>query len=200
MNYAPMLRVGITGGIGSGKSIVCQVFTALGIPVFNADDAAKHLMENDATLVRQIRALLGEEVYSGGKLNRPKVSDIIYRQPEKLRQLNALVHPATIAFANEWAQAKTAPYIIKEAAIFFEAGSDKEMDIMVGVFAPLELRVQRAMQRSRMAREKVLEIVSKQMDEDEKMRRCNHVIINDDKTAVLPQVLELHRAFLASVS
>ena len=187
-----MLKVGITGGIGSGKSFVCQVFNALGIPVFNADDTARYLMENDAALIQGIRNLLGDDVYVAGKLDRAKVSAIIFQSPEKLQELNALVHPATISYAKEWFEKQQAPYVIKEAAIFFESGSYTDMDVMIGVHAPLELRIQRAMKRNNLSREKVLSIIAQQMDEDEKMKRCDHVIVNDDVTAVLPQVLELH--------
>src|ERR1019366_5482359 len=191
-----MLKVGITGGIGSGKSVVCQVFRTLGIPVFNADDAAHYLMENDSTLVQSIQWLLGDDVYKDGKLNREKVSAVIFNDPEKLQKLNAIVHPATISYANAWIEKQQAPYIIKEAAIFFESGSFKDIDVMIGVYAPKELRIQRAMSRSGMTREQVLAIMSRQMDEDEKMKRCDHVITNDDVTPVLPQVLKLHRLLL----
>lgn len=190
-----MLKVGITGGIGSGKSVVCQVFATLGIPVFNADGAARHLMEHDAALVAAIKKLLGEEVYSGDRLDRAKVSSIIYSQPEKLAQLNSLVHPATITYSQNWLAQQLAPYVIKEAAIFFESGSNKGMDVMLGVYAPVELRIERAIRRGGLSREKVQEIMAQQMDEDEKMKRCDHVIINDDRTAVLPQVLRLHAQF-----
>ncbi len=188
-----MLKVGVTGGIGSGKSVVCQVFRTLGIPVFNADDAARYLMENDAILIQRISTLLGNDVYAAGKLDRAKVSAIVFHEPAKLQQLNALVHPATISYANEWFEEQRAPYVIKEAAIFFESGSYKEIDVMVGVSAPLELRVDRAMKRNNLSREKVLSIVGQQMDEDEKLKRCNYVIVNDDTRAVLPQVLGLHK-------
>ena len=187
-----MLKVGITGGIGSGKSVVCQVFTALGIPVFNADDTARFLMENDAALMQSIRDLLGNEAYKQGKLDRAKVSAIVFKEPEKLQQLNALVHPATISYSQQWFEKQQAPYVIKEAAIFFESGSYKDMDVMVEVFAPQELRIRRAMKRSELTRAKVLAIIAQQMDEDEKRKRCDYVIINDDVTAVLPQVLKLH--------
>lgn len=193
-----MLKVGITGGIGSGKSVVCQVFHALGIPVFNADDAARYLMENDAALMQSIRHLLGDSVYKNGKLDRAQVSAIIYREPGKLQQLNALVHPATISYSKDWFEKQHVPYVIKEAAIFFESGSYKDMNIMIGVHAPQEMRIQRAMKRGGLSREKVLSIMAQQMDEDEKMKRCDHVIVNDDVTAVLPQVLKLHKELTTS--
>jgi len=191
-----MLKVGITGGIGSGKSVVCEVFKTLGIPVFNADDTARYLMENDETLIAGIRRLLGNEVYTDGKLDRKKVSAIVFLEPEKLRSLNALVHPATINYSKRWIANQTAPYIIKEAAIFFETGSNKDMNVMIGVSAPKELRIQRAMHRSGITREKVLTIMAQQMNEEEKMRRCDFVIVNDDRTPVLPQVQKIHELLL----
>ncbi|PQJ09056.1 dephospho-CoA kinase [Flavipsychrobacter stenotrophus] len=191
-----MLKVGITGGIGSGKSVVCKVFETLGISVFNADNAARYLMENDEQLITAISRLLGNEVYNNNRLDRARVSDIIFRQPEKLQQLNALVHPATITYAAEWVGRQQAPYIIKEAAIFFESGSYKEMDVMVGVYAPKELRIARTMARGGQTREKVLDIISKQMNEEEKMGRCDYVITNEDVTAITPQVLQLNELFL----
>ncbi len=191
------IAVGVTGGIGSGKSIVCRVFATLGIPVFNADDAAKYLMENDGALRQSIVELIGGDSYVNGKLNRNHISTVVYSHPEKLNQLNAIVHPATVAYGNKWIQQQNAPYLVKEAAIFFESGSYKNMDIMVGVFAPLEVRVARAMKRGNLSREKVLSIVGQQMDEDEKMSRCDHVITNDDTQAILPQVLALHDRFYA---
>ena len=194
-----MLKVGITGGIGSGKSVVCQVFNTLGIPVFKADEAARYLMENDAELVKNISSLLGSEVYAHGKLDRAKVSEIIYHDPEKLKKLNALVHPATIRYSKQWMEQQSASYVIKEAAIFFESGSYHEMDVMIGIYAPAELRIQRAMSRSTISREQVLDIMAQQMNEDEKMKRCDHIIINDDVTAVLPQVLAIHQLLLKSI-
>jgi len=192
-----MLRVGITGGIGSGKSVVCQVFKTLGIPIFDADAAARYLMENDSTLVQSIQWLLGDDVYDNGKLNRKKVSTIIFNDPEKLQKLNEIVHPATIGYSLIWMEKQSAPYIIKEAAIFFESGSNLEIDVMIGVYAPQELRIQRAINRSSMSREQVLTVVARQMDEDEKMKRCDYIITNDEVTPVLPQVLELHKKLLS---
>jgi dephospho-CoA kinase len=191
-----MLKVGVTGGIGSGKSVVCKVFTTLGIPVLKADDVAKGLMNHDQNLMAAIKALLGEGVYQNGILHNVAVSAIIFNNPEKLQQLNALVHPATIRYSENWISKQTSPYTIKEAAIFFESGSEKGIDVMIGVYCPLETRIERVMQRSHLSREKVIDIVAKQMGEDEKMKRCDYVITNDDKVAVLPQVLALHEMLL----
>ena len=192
-----MLKVGVTGGIGSGKSVVCRVFAALGIPVFNADEAARYVMANDQALKHAITGLLGEVVYVSGKPDRERIAAMVFGDAGKLKQLNALVHPVTIAYANDWMSAQEGAYAIKEAAIFFESGSYKEMDVMVGVFAPVDLRLARTVIRSGFTEEKVSAIMAQQMDEDEKMNRCDHVIINDDQQALLPQVLMLHEIFLS---
>lgn len=191
-----MLKVGITGGIGTGKTIVCRLFALLGIPVFYADDAARALMDTDPALKAAISKLLGPEVYQEGQLNRPLVGQLVFNQPEKLAQLNALVHPATIRHAQEWMERQRTPYALKEAAIFFESGSYKEMDLMIGIDAPEELRIQRVIQRNHISREEVLLRMSRQMDNTEKMSRCNFVILNDDVTALIPQVLAVHQQLL----
>jgi len=192
-----MLKVGITGGIGSGKTIVCQVFHTLGIPVFYADDSARYLMNNDATLIHDIKAIFGDQIYVEDKLNRQKLSGIVFRDPAKLQQLNAIVHPATVQYAKDWMEHQQTPYAIKEAAIFFESGTYVDMDIMIGVSAPLELRIQRAVTRANTSRQDILDRISKQMDEDEKMKRCDYVIINDEVQPVIPQVLNLHQILLS---
>jgi dephospho-CoA kinase len=193
---ARMIKVGVTGGIGSGKTIVCRVFAALGIPVFSADDAARYLQEHDPALRESIIQLLGGDAYLDGMPNRPRIAELVFADPAKLQQLNALVHPATIEFADSWMRQQTTPYVIKEAAIFFESGTHKDMDIIVGVYAPKELRIARAMQRGAVSREKVESIMARQMDDDKKMSLCDHVVVNDDATALLPQVLRLHELFL----
>ena len=191
-----MLKVGITGGIGSGKTTVCHLFEVLGIPVFYADEAARALMDEDVALMASITALFGEPIYQSGKLDRAALSAAVFAHPEKLAALNALVHPAALAAARLWLEAQQTPYAIKEAAIFFESGTNIDIDVMIGVSAPVELRIARAMSRSALSREEVLSRMARQMDDDEKMRRCDYVINNDGNTAVIPQVLALHQQLL----
>lgn len=191
-----MFNVGITGGIGSGKSLVAEMFKILGIPVLHADDTAKYLMEHDETLKRSVMGLFGEHIYEDGRLNRPFLASLVFNDPAKLQQLNGVVHPATIAYGRQWAAAQTAPYTIKEAAIFFESGSYKEMDRMIGVYAPFEVRLQRAMQRDHATEEAIRERMDKQMNEEEKMARCNDVIRNDETVSVIAQVVQLHGQLL----
>lgn len=191
-----MLKVGITGGIGAGKSTVCRVFETLGIPVFYADDAAKFLMNNDAGLRQQIIQAFGEKTYENNKLNRTYLAQQVFFNPEKLAQLNALTHPAVISYGEAWMKQQQTPYVLKEAALFFESGSYKSMDLMIGVSAPLPLRIRRTMQRERIRETQVLERISKQMDDAEKMKRCDYIIVNDDAHSVMDQVLELHQILL----
>lgn len=191
-----MLKVGVTGGIGAGKSVVCQVFKTLGIPVFDADSAAKHLIENDADIVAQVKALLGDDVYLSGRLQRERVAAIVFQQPDKLQELNAIIHPATIKAGSDWMAQQTSDYIIKEAAIFFESGTHKQMDVMIGVTAPQELRIKRALQREGMTREKIQDRIAQQMDDAEKMKLCDYIIVNDGTQALIPQVMHVHQQLL----
>lgn len=195
-----MLKVGITGGIGSGKSVVCRVFATLGIPVFNADLAARHLLETDEDLKQQVKSLLGDDSYNAALPDRAKIASIVFNDPAKLTELNALIHPATISYGEQWMSQQQAPYTIKEAAIFFESGSYKSIDIMIGVSAPKELRIQRAMQRSAITREEVLDRMSQQMDEDEKLKRCDYIIVNDGRQAIIPQVMNIHKLLLGKAN
>lgn len=191
-----MLKIGLTGGIGSGKSIVAKVFEALGIPVYYADDAAKRLMNEDVVLKHKIQQQFGTDVYAEGKLNRKNLADIVFNDPEKLSQLNALVHPATLTDAEKWMKAQTTAYCIKEAALIFESGAHEYLDYVIGVTAPVALRIQRIMQRDGITREDVLLRMDKQLDESEKMQLCNFVIKNDEQSLILPQVLALHDQIL----
>lgn len=192
-----MLKVGITGGIGAGKSVVCRVFTTLGIPVFDADSAAKMLMENDAGVKAGISALFGGDIYTGDILDRERLAAKVFAEPMLLQQLNAIVHPATIEYGRKWMAAQTAPYAIKEAAILFESGSHKEMDLVIGVFAPQALRMKRVLQRPGMTREKVLQRMANQMSDEEKIKLCDYSITNDGVEALIPQVVALHKTILA---
>ena len=195
-NGIVMLKVGITGGIGSGKSIVSRVFEVLGIPVYYADDAAKRLMNSDHQLIQQLVLHFGPDVYDDGILNRKYLAAQVFGNAEKLELLNSIVHPATIADAERWMQEQTTPYAIKEAALIFESGAQEHLDIVIGVYAPEPLRIQRVMHRDHVTREEVKARISKQIDESMKMRLCDYVITNDDQQLVLPQVEHLHKVLL----
>lgn len=194
-----MLRVGITGGIGSGKSMVAKVFEVLGIPVYYADAAAKQIMNEDEALKVVLREHFGEAIYKEGKLDRSLLSSLVFNNKEKLELLNSLIHPVTINAGLQWMETQTTPYAIKEAALIFESGSQEHLDFVIGVYAPASLRIQRVMERDKITREEVQRRMQYQIEEDIKMRLCNFVIINDEQQAVIPQVLELHKKLLAQL-
>jgi len=191
-----MLRIGLTGGIGSGKSTVARIFEVLGIPVYDADAASKKLMTEKTELKQLIQNSFGEESYINGTLNRKFLAEQVFNDPEKLALLNSFVHPATIKDAADWMKKQTSPYAIKEAALIFESGSQKDLDFVIGVKAPLELRLQRTISRDKVSLQKVEERMNMQMNEETKLRLCNYVIVNDEQQLLIPQVLELHKKFL----
>lgn len=191
-----MIRVGITGGMGTGKSTVAAVFAAMGIPVFDADSTARRIMNSDPVLQQQIIASFGVEAYAGGQLNRSWMAERVFQNEAELAVLNQLVHPAVIAAGEKWMQQQKTPYAIKEAAIIFESGSQRWLDFIIGVTAPLSLRIQRVMHRSQLTRDEILKRMDQQMDDAIKMKLCDAVIINDEQHALIPQVLSIHNSIL----
>jgi dephospho-CoA kinase len=191
-----MLKVGLTGGIGSGKTTIARLFELLNVPVYYADDASKRLYHTDKNLIADIKKHFGEDVYTNEQLNRSKLAAIVFNSPDKLELLNQLVHPPTIRDAEEWMQKQTAPYVIKEAALLFESGSASGLDYIIGVQAPTHYRIKRVMERDGLKREDVISRANRQIDEAIKMRLCDFIIINNDQELVIPQVLELHSKFL----
>ena len=191
-----MLRVGLTGGIGSGKSTVAKIFEVLGIPVYYADTAARRLMNEDEELKKKVIAHFGSESYINDELNRPYIASLVFNDKEKLELLNYLSHPITIRDANQWMLRQNSPYTIKEAALLFESGSVEHLDYVIGVYTPTPLRIQRIMQRDNTTREEVLQRMNRQMDEDIKMRLCDTVLMNDEQQLLLLQVLQLHEKLL----
>ena len=192
-----MLKIGITGGIGSGKSTVAKVFEVLGIPVYYADDAAKRLMNEDEELKQKIKNQFGESIYTNGRLNKKELANIVFNAPEKLELLNSLVHPATLKDAETWMQKNRTPYCIKEAALIFESGAQQQLDYVIGVTAPAPLRILRTMQRDGITREEVTARMDKQLDETIKIKLCDFVITNDEQEMLLPQILDLHKKLLS---
>lgn len=194
-----ILKVGITGGIGSGKTTVAKVFEVLGIPVYYADDAAKKLMNEDAGLQEKLVLAFGKDTYINGALNRTYVSGLVFNNPEKLSLLNSIVHPATIADADRWMKQQHTLYAIKEAALLFESGANKHVDKVIGVYARAQLRIQRVMHRDKSNEEAVKKRMNQQMDEDKKMDLCDYVIINDEQELVITQVLKIHKLLLEEI-
>lgn len=194
------LRIGLTGGIGSGKSTVAKVFEVLGIPVYYADEAAKRIMNEDEQLKQQIIQHFGANAYKDNQLDRQYIAGQVFDNKEKLDLLNSLVHPATIRDSEDWMRKQTAPYAIKEAALIFESGTQDQLDYIIGVSAPAPLRLLRTMKRDGSTRDQVLARMSKQIQETIKIRLCDFVIYNDEVQAVIPQVKGLHEKLITLVA
>ena len=187
-----VLSVGLTGGIGSGKTTVAHVFETLGIPVYYADTEAKRIMNEDAELKEAIIKNFGSASYKKGELDRAYLSQIVFNDSYRLDVLNSLVHPATIRDADLWMKNQNSPYVIKEAALLFESGAAGHLDYVIGVYAPSEMRIKRVMQRDGVSREEILKRIKSQMDENIKMKLCDFVITNDESELVVSQVLKIH--------
>lgn len=191
-----MLKVGITGGIGSGKTTVCRIFETLGVPVFNADDVAKAIMVTDLNLIEGIKKRFGAAAYfENGELNRKHLSGLVFQDSQALQALNEMVHPAAIQAFKDWAALQQAPYCLHEAAILFESGAYKTCDYSILVSAPENLRMARVMKRDGISPEQVSAIMNKQMPEQEKEALADFTILNDDAHALIPQALKLHHFF-----
>jgi len=191
-----ILRIGLTGGIGSGKSTVAKIFEAIGIPVYYADEAARRIMNEDEQVRQQITAYFGPSAYKNNQLDRQYIGSQVFNHKEKLEFMNSLVHPVTIRDAENWMARQTTPYAVKEAAIIFESGTQEQYDYIIGVSAPTPLRILRAMKRDGSSRDQVLSRMNKQIQEVIKMRLCDFVIYNDEQQAVIPQVIRLHDQLL----
>jgi dephospho-CoA kinase len=195
-----MLRIGITGGIGSGKSIVARLFAALGVPVYDSDSRAKHLMAHDPQLREQLVAAFGPETYSAeGALNRVHLAQRVFKDAAQVAQLNGLVHPRVGQDFEAWVAAQAAagqPYILKEAALLYESGAYRQLDRIITVFAPPEVRAVRILSRdAHRTPADVQAIMNQQLSDEQKLQRADYVIYNDDSQLVLPQVLALDEAF-----
>lgn len=189
--------IGVTGGIGSGKSTVCRCFEILDIPVFYADDQARTIINTDATVINAIKLLFGDDIYDASGLKRSQVAAIVFDQPDKLAALNAIVHPAVDRCFAHWKSIhRNAPYVIKEAAILFESGMYQSLDYVVTVTAPLEMRIARVMKRDGVSRDNVLKRVDNQWDDERKIALSNFVIHCNEEALVIPQVLNLHYKLL----
>lgn len=187
-----MLKIGITGGIGSGKTTVCRLFELLGVSVYYADVRAKILMQTDVELIEEIKKVFGGEVYSGQTLNRSLLGSIVFSNSERLQQLNALVHPAVFRDFDRWSYEQRGLYVLKEAAILFESGSSKDCAYTILVKSPVDLRTSRVMLRDSISKEDVIKRMDKQMSDEEKEKLASFVILNDETQLVIPQVLALH--------
>jgi len=194
-----MLKIGITGGIGSGKSTICKVFETLNIPIYYADIAAAVITNKNNEVKSQLIAKFGDEIYSYGMLDRKKLARLIFNNSEALAFVNSVIHPAVKKDYENWLEInKSALYTLKEAAILFESGANTQVDKIISVYAPQEIKIQRVMKREQITYEEVLRRISSQMPDEEKMRQSHFVIYNDVTQLVIPQVLKIHNLLINS--
>jgi len=191
--------IGLTGGIGTGKSVVAKVFATLGIPVFNADEAAKRIMQTSPEIKIKLIEQFGTNIYNESGLDKEKLASIVFNDPYQLQLLNAIVHPVTIQAAKDWAAKQNSPYVIKEAALIFESAAADGLFKVIGVTAPMSLRIQRVMQRDGVSKEQVEARMQHQISDTIKMRLCDYVIDNNNQQMLIPQVLEIDKAIRAAL-
>lgn len=192
-----MVVIGITGGIGSGKSTICKLFNLLGIPVYNADQAAKALMTSNETLKKQLVETFGANVFEANQqINRAYLANLVFNHPEKLAQLNQLVHPAVLADFKCWIEKQNAPYVVKEAALLFESESYKQCKYTILVESPMELRLERIMRRDKSTKEQIQARIQHQLPDAEKAKLADYLLLNDEKNLLIPQVMALHQHFI----
>ena len=190
-----MLKIGITGGIGSGKSTVCAIFQILGIPVFNADIEARKLYD-EPQVKEAIMLAFGDNMYPQGVFDKKAMADLVFQSADKLKQLNELLHPLVQIQFDTWLQQQESPYKIKEAALLIEAGSYQQLDELILVTCPMNKRIERVMKRDRVTEDEVLARINKQLSEEDKRTFCQYEIINDDRQLLIPQVLQLHHQLM----
>ncbi len=188
-----MYKVGITGGIGSGKSTVCAILAEFGVAVYDSDSRAKRLMNEDNTLRERLVERFGNEVYSAEGLNRIYLAERVFGNPEELKALNAIVHPAVMDDFDRWALEQEGSYVVLESAILFEASLDRRVDVSVAVMAPEKLRIERAMQRDGAQREQIVARMNNQISDQERVERAKYTIVNIDIDNLRSDVEQLHR-------
>ena len=189
------INIGITGGIGAGKSTVCKLFNMLGIPVYNADDQAKALMTRDQNIITAIKKNFGNEAYlPDGQLNRTYLGKSLFKVDKQLKIINEIVHPAVAEDFEKWRNGhEDKPYLVKEAALLIESGSYKLLDYLITVTSPLNTRIERVLSRDvHRTKEHIREIISKQLSDEERIAKSDFIITNDKQTLLIPQVLKIH--------
>lgn len=195
-----ILKLGITGGIGSGKSSVCRVFNVLGIPVFSTDVAARDIMENDQNIKLHLNTIAGKDLYTTGQLDRTELANLIFNNPSLLARVNSLVHPAVFNNFGAWAKQQSSPYVIMEAAILFESGAFKLVDRIATVVAPLQERIERVMHRNNLTYQQISERIRNQMEDDERIRQSHYVIRNSENDMIIPAILTIHNDLLIHIN
>ena len=190
------LKLGVTGGIGSGKTTVCKVFSVLGIPVFSADDEAKRIQESDRDLQLKINSFAGRDLFPEGKLDRTELARLIFSNKELLEKVNSVVHPAVFQVFREWVIKQNTPYSIMDAAILFESGAFRMMNRIVTVVTPIEERIERLVRSKRLSREQVIERIKNQIDDESRISRSDFVIFNSENEMIIPAILGIHEEMI----
>jgi dephospho-CoA kinase len=196
----PALKLGVTGGIGSGKTSVCRVFSVLGIPVFSADAVAREVMDIDTGIILRINTIAGKNLYANGSLDRGELARLIFNNNRLLEKVNSLVHPVVFSRFREWEKNQPGPYVILDSAILFESGSPEVADRIITVVAPIEERVSRVIHRSNLTREQVMERMRNQMSDSERIKQSDYVIQNSEDDMIIPAVLKIHKDILKFVN
>lgn len=192
-----MIKVAVTGGIGSGKSVVCKIFEKIGIPVFNADFEAKKLINTSRTIHDKLVSLFGAAIYqSNGDIHRKKMADLIFNDNFALQKVNEIVHPEVRKRFTEWAEEQNSPYIIQEAAIIFESKQTQSFDKIITVTAPLELKIERVIKRDQVSKEEVYKRMQSQLPDEIKIAKSDFVIMNDEVEMIIPQIIEIHKKLI----
>jgi dephospho-CoA kinase len=190
------MKLGITGGIGSGKTSVCRVFNILGIPVFSADPEAQRIMNSDKGVIDGINKIAGKNLYPDGLLNRMELASLTFNNPESLSKVNSLVHPVVFNNFIRWSEEQKAPFVIMEAAILFESGGSNLVDRVATVYAPVEERIARVTRRNQLTREQVVERIRNQMDDETRMKMSDYKINNSENEMIIPVILKIHEDLL----
>jgi len=194
------MKIGLTGNIGSGKSFIANIWTRLGIAVYNADKEAKNILAENDEAKQKIRKTFGEEAYlQNGQLDRKHIANIVFSKPEMLEKLNTIVHPIVINEFKKWHKEQNSNYVIFEAAILFESKADIEMDYTICVSAPTELRIKRVAERDNIPLEEIQKRIQNQYPEEELIRRADYHIINDEKSMLLPQIISIHKSLCGKI-
>jgi dephospho-CoA kinase len=194
------MKLGITGGIGSGKTSVCRVFNVLGIPVFSADPEARKIMENDINIKNEINAIVGKDIYPEGRLDRMELASLIFNDKNLLEKVNSLVHPIVFDKFIRWTKEQTTPYVIMEAAILFESGGYKLVDRVATIVAPVEERISRVTQSNMLNRDQVMERIKNQMTDEERIRMSDYIIHNSENDMIIPVILDINKDLLTHLN
>tara|TARA_B100001094_G_scaffold325613_1_gene380266 strand:+ start:255 stop:833 length:579 start_codon:yes stop_codon:yes gene_type:complete len=192
-----MKKIGITGGIGSGKTYIASVFQSFRIPIFNADIQAKKVMTSSRKLIKVVKEEFGNDIYKDSDLNKEKLASIVFSNSDKLQKLNSLVHPIVKEEFNNWYMKQTSPYVIKEAAILFESNSHIELDAVICVSAPLDLRIKRLLIRDDYSDNEIKKRIDNQISQEKKEKLSDYIIVNDEKELLLPTIIKIHKELLS---